>query len=393
MYVAVRATSASGHGRRRRAVRLADGRDLRVGEDDPRHGGVVGLAVVAEDVRRRDPALVLADVGQRPDAGDVADRPDALARAHPRVDGDPAAAGREADGLEAEAAGPRPAPGRHEQAVAAQDGAVGELEHVLAAGVAAGGAHVAPEVQLDAVGPQRLGQRVAERRRLARQQPVGALDDRDLGAHPPDGLAELDPDRAAAEDQQPAGDRAQRGRLAVGPHALEPVQARDRREHRIRAGRDHDVGGEQRLVADHDPAGAVEAARAADDLDPCAARPRDLAGVVVAADHEVAPGQDGRRIEAAAVDRLRGARHLARRLQGLARADERLGGDAAPVRALAAEQLALDQSDPPAALGQPRGAVLAGRAAAEDDDVEHAAHARPLARSISYAAVMRPMWL
>ena len=55
--------------------------------------------------------------------------------------------------------------------------------------------------------------------------------------------------------------------------------------------------------------------------------------------------------------------------------------------------LALDDRDPQAALGQPGGAVLAGRGAADDDDVEVGAQARPRALSISYAAVISPMWL
>ena len=75
---------------------------------------------------------------------------------------------------------------------------------------------------------QRLRERVAERRRLAGERPVHALDDRDLGAHPGDGLAELDADGAGAEDQQPARDLAQAGRLAVRPDAVELAQARDR---------------------------------------------------------------------------------------------------------------------------------------------------------------------
>jgi hypothetical protein len=41
----------------------------------------VGLALFAEDVRGDDFALVLTDVGQQPDAGDVADGPQALAGA------------------------------------------------------------------------------------------------------------------------------------------------------------------------------------------------------------------------------------------------------------------------------------------------------------------------
>ena len=47
----------------------------------------------------------------------------------------------------------------------------------------------------------------------------------------------------------------------------------------------------------------------------------------------------------------------------------RLGGNARPVRALAADQLSLDDRDAQSARGQRRGAVLARGAAAEDDHV------------------------
>jgi hypothetical protein len=61
-------------------------------------------------------------------------------------------------------------------------------------------------------------------------------------------------------------------------------------------------------------------------------------------------------------------------MHGLTRAQQRLGGDARPVGALAADQLALDDGDAQSAGSQRRSAVLAGGAAAEDDDVVVAAH-------------------
>ena len=77
----------------------------------------------------------------------------------------------------------------------------------------------------------------------------------------------------------------------------------------------------------------------------------------------------------AAVDvDLRGRRRFVRGVHGLARAQQRLGRDARPVGALAADQLALDHRDAQAALGERAGAVLARRAAADDDDVVVAAH-------------------
>ena len=96
---------------------------------------------------------------------------------------------------------------------------------------------------------------------------------------------------------------------------------------------------------------------------PLSASQRSLARVGVVRDHEVAPGE--RRLD---VD-LRVRRRLVRRVHGLARTQQRLRRDARPVRALAADELALDERDAQAALGERAGAVLARRAAADHDHV------------------------
>ena len=69
------------------------------------------------------------------------------------------------------------------------------------------------------------------------------------------------------------------------------------------------------------------------------------------------------------VDLGAGAR-LARAVDRLARAQQRLRRDAGPVRALAADQLPLHDGHPQPARGQRRRAVLARRPAAEDDHVD-----------------------
>ena len=88
MYVAVLAASDTGTVAAERGVGGADGGRLRVGVHDVRYGLVVGPAGLAEDVRGDDLALVFANVGQQPDAGDVADRPRTFGRAQARVDPD-----------------------------------------------------------------------------------------------------------------------------------------------------------------------------------------------------------------------------------------------------------------------------------------------------------------
>ena len=84
-----------------------------------------------------------------------------------------------------------------------------------------------------------------------------------------------------------------------------------------------------------------------------------------------------RQASAASTSTSAGRGRLVRGVRRLARAQQRLGRDARPVRALAADELALDERDAQAALGERAGAVLAGRAAADDDDVV-VAHVRQL---------------
>ena len=69
-------------------------------------------------------------------------------------------------------------------------------------------------------------------------------------------------------------------------------------------------------------------------------------------------------------DGLGDARHAAHLGQQLARAQQRLRRHAGVVRALAADQVLLDERDLEPAVGDPPGADLPGGPAADDDDVE-----------------------
>ena len=287
--MATSATRADGAERR---VGGADRAGLRVGVGDARHRLVVGLARLAEDVGGHDLALVLADMGQRPEPGDVADRPQPLAGAEPRVDRDPARVGVDADRLQADARDPRAPAGGDEEPVAAQLAAVVELEHVVVA-VAARGGDVRAEDELDAVAAQDVAERLAERRGLAREDVRAALDQRDLAAEAADGLGQLDADGAAAEHEQPARDRLHRGRLAVGPEAVEVAQPGDRRDDGVGAVREHDVRGRVARAADLDRAGAGEPAGPAQQRDALLGEPALLPRVRVVGDHEVAVRERG----------------------------------------------------------------------------------------------------
>ena len=139
---------------------------------------------------------------------------------------DPARVGLDADRLQADPCHARAAPGRHQQPVAALLAAVPELQDVVLA-VAARGGGVHPEHQLDAVPAQGLAERLAQRRGLAGEQAVGALDEHRLAAEAPHDLRELDARRPAAQHEQAARDGLHAGRLAGAPDARRAPAARE----------------------------------------------------------------------------------------------------------------------------------------------------------------------
>ena len=246
-----------------------------------------------------------------------------------------------------------------------------KLEHVVAA-VAARRRRVLAEAELDAVGRERLAERFAERR-AAR---AAAGDPRPRPARPPR------PCRASAcaistPTGPPPSTSSRRGtsfrpvasRLVHTPSSSR--EARDRRDDRVGAGGDDDVPRRcSVLVADHARrrgrrAGPSPRSRSM----PVVVEPRHLAGVGVVGDHEVAPGERRRDVDRAGHGLARRRATRARPATRLAGAQQRLRRDARPVGALAGDQLALDDRDPQAAVGELAGAVLAGRPAADDDDV------------------------
>src|SRR6202034_1728983 len=91
----------------------------------------VGFSRRPEDVVGHDFALVLADVGQRPESVDIADRPQTIGRAQVRVDGDPVRIFFDADRVESDSLHPRPSAGCDEYPVAPQFLSAFEFEHVV----------------------------------------------------------------------------------------------------------------------------------------------------------------------------------------------------------------------------------------------------------------------
>src|SRR5512132_1934215 len=155
------------------------------------------------------------------------------------------------------------------------------------------GGGVLPEPQLDSVLAQGLAERRAQRRSLARQHAVGALDERHLTAEAPHDLRNLDAGRPATQHEQAARDSLHARRLAGAPDALELTQSRYRGHDRICAGRHDDVLRGMAVAPDLDHAGAGQPARASQQVDAPARQPALLAGVGVVRHHEVPPGQRG----------------------------------------------------------------------------------------------------
>ena len=217
---------------------------------------------------------------------------------------DPAGVGLDADRLQADPLDARAPAGGHQQPVAAQLRTAVEAQDILVTFPPRGGG-VRPEHQLDPVPAQGLGERLAERRRLAGKHPVGALDEHHLAAETPHDLRKLDARRPATQHQQAARDGLHARRLAGAPHALELAESSDRRHDRIGAGRHDDVLRRVADAVDFDHAGPGQPARAAQQVDAPARQPALLAGVGVVGDHEVAPSQRGLNVDLGASHRRR----------------------------------------------------------------------------------------
>ncbi len=199
----------------------------------------------------------------------------------------------------------------------------------------------------------------------------GRLDHSHLAAKTPDGLGHLDADRPTTQYQQTPWHRFHTGHLAVGPDAFQVAQPRDRGHHRVRAGRQDNVPRGVGNPIHFDHAGSRKPARAANQVDALACQPALLAGIGVVRDHEIAVRQ--RRLD---VD-VGVACCLARLLGSFPGAQQRLGWDARPVGALAADELTFHDGHMQSTVGQLACAMLARRAAAQDDCIVGDRHHDP----------------
>ena len=146
--------------------------------------------------------------------------------------------------------------------------AVGELEHVARRRRGAPPSACWPRCSSMPSAAQRLGERVAERLR-ARGRAAGPCPRRSRPRRPSGATAcaSSTPTGPPPRTSSRRGTSRSAGRLAVRPHAVELAQARDRRDHGSEPVAITTSPARYVVVADRDAAGAVEAARAADDVD------------------------------------------------------------------------------------------------------------------------------
>ncbi len=319
----------------------------------------------------RDPGLVLALVGQEGAAVDVPDGVEPVGAADPEavVDVQPGA-GLQADRLQADVLGARGPAGREEHLVGLD--AVAALQEHRDRSAAPVPYH------------RRDGRALADVRAALLQGPGDVLADEGLhaGEQAPapyehghlraEGLpggGHLRAHHSPAHHGEPFGHVPGGGRLAAGPGAG-PGQSGQLRQDGAAAGADGDrvPGGEHVPLAlgahDLDPARPGQAAVAAQDPDTDRVQPVELAVVLPVADDLVPVGEDRRRGQGAA-DRLAQSGERAGVGAGDPGAEERLAGHAGPVRALAADQLALDDRRTQTGRPHPVGDVLADRSRAQ----------------------------
>ncbi len=366
---------------RPRVLADPDRGDGRIGVGDAGDRAVVGAHVLALDVGDDDARLVAADVGEGRDAGDVADRPDAVRGAAVFVHRHGAVlADLDPGPLEAEPVGARPPAGGEQDALGAHLLPAREREHVAVL-VAIGGLGRRVETDVDAVVLERPADALRSLLRFLDQQPLGRLDERHARAEPRPGLGELAADGAATEDDQALGD-VRRGRaLAVGPHLVELVEPVDRGHGRLRARRHDDAPGLEVPVADPHRPRTRDLGDTPDDLDAGLLQALGVARVVEVVDHAVAPGEHRRGVDPVGHGLL-GAGDLLRGLEHVGRAQERLRGHAAPERALAGDELALADRHRVALAGQRERGRLAAGAGPDHHRVEPVRHERGSGRSM-----------
>ena len=218
------------------------------------------------------------------------------------------------------------------------------------------------------------------------------FDDSHLGAHGPIKGSEFDSDRARTHDDQALRKPVWDHGFEIGPD--EPTVGLDARQHaRPRAGRDDNVLGpigagpenalgdlslrlHRRLFrgVDENLARLGDRRLAPDHIDLVLLEQKTDAAIQLAR-HGARALDDSGRIEAdLAIDGEAIVLGVVQVMEDFRRAQQRLGRNAAPVEADAAEMLALDDSGPEAELRRANGRDIAAWSAADDEDVVRVSH-------------------
>ena len=367
--------------------------ELGIGVGHPRQGAVVDPGRQPEQrVADHDAGMIAADMGELRPADRIADREDLpVARAQPRVDLDAVPVVVDACELEVHALDLR-RPARGDEQVRPLDArrpAFARQAHRDAVAGPLDRLDLDLLAQHDAVRLERAAHHRGQLRIILRQDRPH-VEHGDRRAQPPVRLRHLAADRPAADHHQMIGRGAVVEDRLVGQIGR-PVEARDRRCRRPAAGREHEPSGahphvarldlvaraEARMGADHGHAQPLEALLAVDRGD----RGDHAVHVIVNL-----PEVDLRLV---AVDAE--AAGMAHGVRGTGRREQRLGGHAAVVQAVAAHLAGLDQHRAGAHLAGAGGHRQAGGAAADDADVrlEPSGHDRMFPQTVAAGAATR----
>ncbi len=349
----------------------ADCTDFGIGECHPRNRVVIeGGWLVTENVGDHDARLRQGDVREHREARDVAHRPDAVCRAQVPVDRDHPAGAVDACRFEPEPVEHRSAARREEQPVAGDRGAVLQRHHHGVAARCCNPVHAVAGVHDDPLGGERFGHHGARLRFLGGQETIGSLDDRDVDTEACEDLAELAPHCATAEDDERTRQLVDLDRVVGGPEG-DVAQPCDRRNYRLRAGRDHDrPAGSEVPAVDGDGPGTREAPTPSHQSTAPRLESTHGGGVIPPAGGLVAdPSRHGCPV-GLHVDSSGHAVDAPGLLEEVGGADHHLRRDARPVRALAAEELVGDSHDVETRGRQLQRKVLAAGPNPEDHDVD-----------------------
>ncbi|CUR54725.1 hypothetical protein NOCA2210075 [metagenome] len=345
---------------------------LGIGERDARDRTVVGpRPVLVEEITGRDRRLVHRDVGERPLAHDVPDRPEPVARAHPLVGLDGSGLRVEPHRLQPHVGQVRTSPGRHQELVGA-DGLLAQRDAERALGVRHRRDRHAGQ-HLDALAREGGCDQRAGLGLLRCEDAVRNLEQRHPDPEPAHGLGQLRADRSAADHDQRRRQLAHLDDVAVGPvrRVGQPV---DRGYAGLGARVQHDspTRGVRRAV-DLDLAWTDQPAVTAHEADPGLLEPLDGHPVVPVVGGLVTDPVGHDAPVRCDLDRPGEPGHTASLSQHIGSPDHHLRGDAAEVGTLTPDQAAVHADHLQARLGQATRERLTSRPEAHDDDIHFGA--------------------